>query len=289
MVLGGRILTWYEGHWREGNIPILGAADHGAWQGTLVFDGARAFEGAAPDLDLHCRRCVRSAEVMGLAPSLTAEEIEAIIREGVARLGTAMPLYLRPMMWSREGSPAIIDADPSSTAAAICLEALPFRKPGPMSLTVSPFRRPSPDAALTEAKAACHYPNNARVVREARSRGFDNALSLDAEGHVAETASTNVFLVRDGIVTTPVPNGTFLAGITRMRVIKLLRQDGVPVNEASLKVADFETADEIFLTGNANKVVRVTRFNDRTLSSTSMAERARRLYWEYAHQARWAA
>lgn len=289
MALGGRILTWYEGRWEEGNTPILGAADHGAWQGTMVFDGARAFEATVPDLDLHCRRLIRSAEVMGLEPAIGAEEIEAIIRQGIARLGTAVPLYLRPMMWSREGSHAIIDPDPRSTAAAICLEALPFRKPGPMALTISPFRRPSPDSALTEAKAACHYPNNARVAREARNRGFDNALSLDQAGHVAETASTNVFLVRDGIVSTPVANGTFLAGITRARVIDLLRRDGVPVDEVTLDVADFRAADEIFLTGNAHKVVPVTRFEDRELPSTAMAERARRLYWDFAHLARCAA
>ena len=106
------------------------------------------------------------------------------------------------------------------------------------ALTVSPFRRPSPDPLYSAAKAACHYPNNARIVREARARGFQNALSLDQEGHVAETASTNAFLVRDGVVMTPVPNGTFLAGITRARIIDLLRDDGVEVVEAALTVAD---------------------------------------------------
>jgi branched-chain amino acid aminotransferase len=289
MALGTRILTWFDGRWTDGNALVLGAADHGTWQGTVVFDGARSFEGVAPDLDLHCRRVVRSAEVMGLAPPLDAEALQALILEGVRRLGTTEPVYLRPMMWSREASPAIIDADPASTVASICLEVLPFRRPAPYGLGVSPFRRPTPDSALTEAKAACHYPNNARIVREARARGFDNALSLDQAGHVAETASTNVFLVRDGVVFTPVPNGTFLAGITRARVIDLLRVDGVEVVEASLRLDAFEAADEIFLTGNANKVVPVTRFGDRALPSIAMAERARRLYWDFSHQARWAA
>lgn len=289
MALGGRILTWYEGRWIEGNAPILGAADHGAWQGTMVFDGARAFEGVAPDLDRHCARLVRSAEIMGLAPPMEPGALAALFREGITRLGTEVPLYLRPMMWSRDGSPAIIDPDPASTAVAVCLEGLPLRAPGPMSLTVSPWRRPTPDSALTEAKAACHYPNNARIVRDARSRGFDNALSLDQEGHVAETASTNAFLVSDGVVRTPVPNGTFLAGITRSRVIELLREDGVEVVEEALTVADFAEADEIFLTGNANKVVQVTRFEEREMPSTATAERARRLYWDFAHQTRRAA
>ena len=187
------------------------------------------------------------------------------MRDGVRRLGTERALYLRPMMWSREASPALIDALPKSTTLAICLEDLPMRDPGPLALTVSPFRRPPPDAALCEAKAACHYPNNARIIREARARGFQNALSLDQEGNVAETASTNVFLVRDGVVLTPAANGTFLNGITRQRVIALLRADGVEVVEAALTVADFATADEIFLTGNANKVTPVTRFEEREL------------------------
>jgi branched-chain amino acid aminotransferase len=289
MALGGRILTWYEGRWQDGNTPLMGAADHGTWQGTLVFDGARAFEGVAPDLDRHCRRVERSAEVMGLAPPMPAAEIEALIREGIRRLGTETALYLRPMLWSRESSPALIDADPTSTALAVCLEDLPLRTPSEVALTVSPFRRPSPDAALTEAKAACHYPNNARILREARARGFGNALSLDQEGHVAETASSNAFLVRDGVVMTPAPNGTFLNGITRQRIIGLLRGGGTEVVEASLTVDDFAAADEIFLTGNAYKVVPVARFEDRTLPSTAVAARARALYWDFAHQTRRAA
>ncbi len=164
-----------------------------------------------------------------------------------------------------------------------------MRAPGPFSLGVSPYRRPGPDCAITEAKAACHYPNNARIVREARARGFDNALSLDPEGKVAETASTNVFLVQGGVVMTPVPNGTFLAGITRQRVIALLRADGTEVVETSLEVADFAAAEEIFLTGNANKVVPVTRFENRELPSTRVADRALALYRDFAHATRRAA
>jgi branched-chain amino acid aminotransferase len=289
MALGTRIPTWFDGRWHDGNLPVMGSADHGTWQGTLVFDGARAFEGVAPDLDLHCARLIRSAEVMGLAPPVGAAEVEALILDGVRRLGTDRPLYLRPMMWSLESSPAIIDAQPESTVLAVCLEDLPFREPGPLALTVSPFRRPAQDSALCEAKAACHYPNNARIVREARARGFQNGLSLDQQGHVAETASTNVFLVRDGVVMTPAANGTFLNGITRQRVIALLRDDGYEVAEAALEVADFAAADEVFLTGNANKVVPVTRFEERELGIGPVAARAQALYWDYAHQCRRAA
>ncbi len=283
MALGKEIRTWIDGAWHEGNIPIMGAADHGTWQGTLVFDGARTFEGVSPDLDLHSARIINSARSMGMEPPVGADEVEGLIREGIAKFSPDTALYLRPMMWSTEGSPAIIDARPESTAFAICIESLPMTQPGNFSLTVSPYRRPRQDTAMTEAKAACLYPNNGRIVSEAKSRGFTNALSLDLDGNVAETASTNVFMVRDGVVFTPVPNGTFLAGITRKRVIGLLRDDGVEVQEVSLTVEDFHQAEEIFLTGNASKTLPVTRFEDRELGFGPIAKRARALYWDFAH------
>ena len=212
MTLGTTSVTWFEGRWHDGNARVIGAADHGAWLGTMVFDGARTFEGVSPDLDLHCARIIRSAEAMGMAPSVTAGEIEGVIRDGISRFPSDAALYLRPMMWSLRGSPSIIDPVPEAVAMCVCIEDLPMRTPGPYALTVSPYRRPTPDSALTEAKAACLYANNGRIVAEAKRRGFTNALSLDAAGNVAETASMNVFLVRGGVVSTPVPNGTFLAG-----------------------------------------------------------------------------
>ncbi|MHA3915475.1 branched-chain amino acid aminotransferase [Halovulum sp. GXIMD14793] len=280
--MGGQILTWFEGRWHEGNTPIMAAADHGTWLGTMVFDGARYFDGVAPDLDLHSQRLVRSSAAMGMSDKLDAQQIESIIRDGIKRLPRENALYLRPMAWSTEGAGGLIDCDPESTKLAICLEGLPMSKPGELSLTVSPYRRPRQDTAVTEAKAACLYPNNARISREAKSRGFHNALSLDVDDHVAETASTNIFMVRGGEVFTPVPNGTFLAGITRVRVIDLLRQDGVVVHETSLKVEDFHDAEEIFQTGNASKVLPVTRFEDHKLQYGPVARQAREMYWDYA-------
>ena len=282
MALGGEIHTFYEGAWHGGNTPIMGAADHGTWQGTMVFDGARRFDGVTPDLDFHCARLVASAQTMGLELSVTADELMGLAQDGLKRIAPEHAVYVRPMAWSTEGSPAIIDADPGSARFAICLEALPMPQPGEFALTVSPYRRPHPDTALCEAKAACLYPNNARIVADAKRRGFNNALSLDLDGHVAETASTNAFMVRDGVVFTPKPNGTFLAGITRARTIELLRSDGVEVVEASLTVEDFAQASEIFLTGNASKVMPVSRFEETALPFGPIAKRARSLYWDYA-------
>jgi branched-chain amino acid aminotransferase len=135
----------------------------------------------------------------------------------------------------------------------------------------------------TDAKAGCLYPNNARVLREARAKGFDNALVCDMLGNVAETATANIFLARDGVVRTPAANGTFLNGVTRQRVIRLLREAGVPVEEATLVYDDFLGADEIFATGNYSKVVPAIRIDERSLQPGPVFRRARELYWDFAH------
>ena len=285
MAIGKTIWTWYQGSWHQGNHPILGAADHGAWQGTMVFDGARAFEGVTPDLELHCARTNASARTMGLKTLLEDGEILEIAREGVAKYQSGTGLYIRPMMWSTEGGPSLVMADPDSSAFALCVEDLPMPEATGLSLTTTRFRRPTVECMPTDAKAACLYPNNARMLREVRAQGFDNAIVLDSQGNVAETATSNIWMVRDGVALTPIPNGTFLNGITRQRVFNLLENNGIPVREAVLTLDDFRAADEIFTTGNAMKVMPVTRLENRDLDHGPVTRRARALYWEFAHSA----
>lgn len=150
-------------------------------------------------------------------------------------------------------------------------------------MTLSPFRRPGAEVAPTGAKASCHYANGSRALFEAAKRGFDNCLMCDMLGNVAEFANSNAFLVKDGVVFTPAPNGTFLNGVTRQRVIGLLRADGVEVVETTLAYADFLGADEIFSTGNFQKVAPISRIDDRELKAGPIYKRARSLYWDFAH------
>src|SRR5690606_9145440 len=150
------------------------------------------------------------------------------------------------------------------------------------TLTTTRFRRPVLEDAVVNAKAGCLYPNNARMLAEARAKGFGNALVADALGNVAESATANVFMVRDGEVFTPIANGTFLAGITRARHITNLASDGIKVHETVLSFADFEQADEVFLTGNMSKITPVTAFEDRQYQVGPVARRAREMYWDWA-------
>jgi branched-chain amino acid aminotransferase len=159
-----------------------------------------------------------------------------------------------------------------------------MRKPTTgFSVTLSPYRRPTQETMPVDAKAGCLYPNNARALFEAHARGFDNAIVCDMLGNVAELATSNIFMAKDGVVFTPVPNGTFLAGITRQRVIGLLRAGGVTVVERVLTYQDFQKADEIFSSGNYSKVVPIGRIGDRSLQPGPLYTKARSLYWEFAH------
>jgi branched-chain amino acid aminotransferase len=171
-----------------------------------------------------------------------------LTREGMARFAPGTTLYVRPMYWAERAGPMALPPDPDSTRFALTL-----------------------------------YDANARAMFEAKSRGFDNALVCDATGNIAELANSNVFLGKDGAVFTPIANGTFLAGITRKRVIGLLRGAGITVNETVLRYSDFETADEMFSTGNASKVLPITRIGDRSLQPGPLYRKARELYWAFAH------
>jgi branched-chain amino acid aminotransferase len=286
MAFGTSIRTFWEGRWHDGDLAVMRAADHGIWQGSSVFDGARLVNGLIPDLDLHCARLNASARAMMITPTVEAEEMAALIREGMKPYGRDRAVYVRPMYWALHGSDLGIAPMQGATGFAISLEevALP---PAEFATTVTRtrFRRPVLEDSVCNAKAGCLYPNNARMLVEAQSKGFGNALVADALGNLAESATANVFLVKDGVVFTPIPNGTFLAGITRARHIVNLRAAGVEVVETVLTFDDAHAADEVFLSGNFAKVTSVRTFDGTEYRSRAMTERVRKLYWDWAASA----
>jgi branched-chain amino acid aminotransferase len=282
-VTWSKTVTFFEDAWHDGNVPIMGVRTHAAWLCTSVFDGARAFEGVTPDLDLHCARVNESAKAMCLKPFVSVEAWLELVREGRKRFDRDAELYIRPMYWAEDAAGGAVRPDPETTRWCLTLYDTPLPKPTGTAITLSPYRRPTRESAPVEAKAGCLYPNNARAMIEARERGFDNCLTCDALGNIAELASANIFMAKHGVVFTPAGNGTFLAGITRARVIALLRQSGTTVIEKTLRYEDFATADEIFSTGNYTKVSPVIRIDERQLQPGPLYRRARELYWEFAH------
>jgi branched-chain amino acid aminotransferase len=278
-----KTVTYFEGRWHDGNLPILGVRSHAAWLCSVVFDGARAFEGVTPDLELHCARVNDSAAKLFLKPTVSVETWVKLAREGITKFPKDASLYIRPMYWAEKGGPWVQEPDPESTRWCLVIFEAPMRVPTGFSITLSSFRRPTLESMPVDAKAGCLYPNNARAIFEARARGFDNAVMCDFLGNVAELATSNIFMAKDGVVYTPAANGTFLAGITRQRVIHLLRKSGVNVVEKALKYKELSDADEIFSTGNYSKVVPVIRIDDRTLPHGPFYTKSRELYWSFAH------
>ncbi len=284
MASGTNIRTFFEGTWHVGDVPIMKAADHGAWLGSTVFDGARYFEDIAPDLEAHCARVNSSAEALMITPTVSVEDMVEIVWEGLGGYPKGSAVYIRPMYWALEGDHLAVVPKPGATGFAVCLEEIPMAKPdASTTLTTTRFRRPVLEDAVVNAKAGCLYPNNARMLAEARSKGYGNALVADALGNVAETATANIFMVKDGEVFTPVANGTFLAGITRARHMKNLRADGHTVHETVLGFDDFRQADEVFMSGNMSKVTPVTEFDGTHYQVGPVTRRVRELYWDWAH------
>jgi branched-chain amino acid aminotransferase len=284
MATGKNIRTYFQGAWHDGDTMIMRAADHGSWLGSTVFDGARYFEGIAPDLDAHCARVNRSAEALMLTPTVTTTDMVEIIREGLAAYPKDAPVYIRPMYWGIHGDATAVVPRSGETGFAVCLEEIPMAPAeATVTLTRTRFRRPILENAVVNAKAGCLYPNNARMLSEAHARGFANALVADAMGNVAESATANIFMVKDGELFTPIANGTFLAGITRARHISNLAAEGMDVHETVLTFDDFHRADEVFLSGNFSKVTPVTQFDDTHYQVGPVTRRVRELYWDWAH------
>lgn len=271
--------TFFDGHWTEGNPAILGARSHGLWMASNVFDGARAFDGFLPDLSPHCQRLIRSAKIMGLAPTQTVEEIESLCREGVKHFEKGAALYICPMFYAESG---FILPEAASTTFVLSLFEAPLPKPSGFKACLSSFRRPARDMAPTEAKASCLYPNVGRCVSEANDRGFETSVVLDPNGNVAEFAYANLFYVRKGNLFTPVINGTFLNGITRQRIIKLARDAGLGVEEKSVTLDDLMEADELFATGNYAKVSPCIQFENKSLPVGPVTQKLHDLYFEWS-------
>jgi branched-chain amino acid aminotransferase len=275
--------TFFNNGWHDGNVAIMGPRTQGAWLASVVFDGARAFEGVTPDLDKHCARINKSARALGLKAVVDDARWVALVQEGRKKFAADAALYIRPMYWADTGIAGGVRFDPESTCWCLCIYEAPMPPFKGSSITLSPYRKPTAESAPVFAKASCLYPNNSMALAEAADRGFDNCLMRDALGNIAELGNANVFMVKDGVAFTPAPNGTFLSGITRARVIGLLRADGVEVVEKALTHADFLDADEIFSAGNFGKVSPFTRIENRNLQIGPVTSKARKLYWEFAH------
>ena len=130
-------IVYFDGQWHSGNPQVVGPASNAVWMASAVFDGARAFDGVAPDLDLHCARAVRSARIVGLEPAISADEIEALAWVGIGRMPAGIALYVCPMFYGETG---FISPEPESTRFALIIRESPLPPPDGFSACLSSFR-----------------------------------------------------------------------------------------------------------------------------------------------------
>lgn len=248
----------------EARVPVL---DHGFLYGDGIFESFRVAGGRIFRLGPHLDRLAVSAKAVGLE---LPEGLERIVEDTVRAHG-APDAYVR-LLVSRGVGALGVDPTPCTEPRVVCivadLQIYPAEKlaRGIDLVTVS-WRRPGPDVLDPRTKSM-NYLNNVLAKREARARGADEALLLNAAGHVAEASVANVFCVQRGVLRTPPPSDGALAGITREALIELAGELGIPAEERTLDRFDLLGADEALLSGTGAGIVPVRSLDGAVLAST---------------------
>ncbi len=271
-------VIWFDGAlipWRSAQVHVLTHALH---YGSSVFEGARAYGGQIFKLTQHSQRLVDSGRILGFEIPYDVAAIDQACRETLVASGL-QDAYVRPVAW--RGSEVMgVSAQASKIHLAIAVWEWPSyfspeeRMRG-IRLARAPYRRPAPDTAPIAAKAAGLYMICTISKHEAERNGFQDALMLDYRGYLAEATGANLFLIRDGVIHTPLPD-CFLNGITRQTVIALARAKGIEVIERHIEADELSSFSEIFLTGTAAEVTPVREidglhFTPGTITQTLLA------------------
>jgi branched-chain amino acid aminotransferase len=236
--------------------------------GDQVWEGMRVYHGTVFRLDAHLERLEHSAKILRIVLPLDRAGLANAVRATLASNGFAHDVHIRLMVSRGERTTSGMDprTAPRAGHLYIIAEEKPVaERPVAQRLRTSSIRRPPPDVL----DPSIHHANqlNSILARmQVMETGVDAALMLDVQGFVAETDTANIFCVRGGRVLTPLPVAC-LHGITRAVVIDEARRLGIDVQERSLSLADFYSADEVFTTGTAQELVPVVAIDDRVVGS----------------------
>lgn len=237
---------------------------HALHYSTAVFEGLRCYDArggpAVFRLPEHVDRLFRSARMYSMKMRYTKRQVtEAIL--GTVRASGLRECYIRPLAYYGYGEMGLTPTRNRVDLSVSCWEwKMGESRAGKFAgarCMVSSWIRIDSRAQPMKAKAASNYANAALARVEALENGYDEAIMLNSAGKVAEGSAENIFVVRDGAVTTPPLTSGILDGITRDSVIRIIRADGGDVAEADLDREDLYTADEVFMVGTAAEVKSV--------------------------------
>lgn len=254
---------WMDGkivNWDECKFHALSYSLH---YGVSAFEGMRFYDTvngvAIFRLKDHIKRLLNSAHLFGMKSKYSQKELEEatkkIVKESKLRSG-----YIRPIMLYGTTKLSVHAEDNEVNTVIAVLPWGKYLKQESLKVMCSSYMRHHPKSLPMNAKIAGYYVNSVLAVREAKEHGFDEALTLDYEGNIAEGAAENFFMVKSGKLQTP-PLGTILPGITRDSVIKIAGDHGIKVDEKKISYQEAVKADEVFLTGTAAEITPVKQID----------------------------
>jgi branched-chain amino acid aminotransferase len=272
-------VIWHNGElvaWEDAKVHVL---THGLHYGTGVFEGIRCYETqhgpAIFRLHDHLDRLERSAKLYYMELPYSIDELRAATHELVARNGLAS-CYIRPIAYRGYGQMGLNPLElPVEVSIALWPWGTYLGEEGTRNgirAKVSSWERISPRSLIPAAKASGQYLNSVLAKIESVKAGYDEAILLDAHGHVCEGSGENIYAVRDGAIVTPPQTASILDGINRRSVVQIARDLGYVVLERDITRAELYLADEVFLTGTAAELVPVREIDDHAIGSGGPGE-----------------
>src|SRR3954471_24661317 len=252
--------------WEDAKVHVLTHAIH---YGTGVFEGIRAYEtergtGIFRHQD-HLDRLERSAELYYMDLPYTKEELREVTHELIVRNGFK-GCYIRPLVWRGYGPMGLNPLENPVEAMIAVWEWGTYLgeegKTNGVRARVSSWRRISPASLIPQAKASGQYLNSVLAKIESLKTGYEEAILLDDHGNVCEGSGENVFVVKDGAISTPPQTASILDGINRKSVIQIARDLGYELVERDVARAELAMADEVFLTGTAAELTPMVSIDD---------------------------
>ncbi|HEX4569257.1 MAG TPA: aminotransferase class IV [Dongiaceae bacterium] len=249
-------------------------ADRGLLLADGLFETLRVHGGRPFCLDLHLTRLAAGAALLGLPPPVLPE-IAAAVRDTLAANGLA-DASIRITLTRGAGPRGLLPPAEPTPTLMVTAHPLPSSLPTAMSACLASIRR-NEHSPLSRIKSLA-YLENILALGEAAAAGFDEAILLNTAGRIAAGSRSNLFLVQDGVITTPPPSEGLLPGIARHTVLTLAAKHGIPAREMPVTPAEMARASEAFLTNSLLEVVPLTRLQDRPLPEGPVAARLRQLY-----------
>lgn len=242
--------------WKEAKLHVLSHALHYA---SSVFEGERVYDGVIFKGHEHTLRLKKSAETLGMTLPISVDQINQY-KQDVIKENNIQDGYMRVIAWRGSEQMGVSAQTNTIHVAFACWDWGSYfseeKRENGISLIMADYRRPAPETAPVHAKAAGLYMICTISKHAAEAQGHDDALMLDYRGYVAEATGANIFLIKDGIIHTPIAD-CFLNGITRQTVIQLAQDKGYELIERHIMPEELGDFEECFLTGSAAEVTAV--------------------------------